>query len=151
MALIHHSLVCKYFSTVTNAAWKNFQWVADLVVKLYPSCTPSFPSSTCEVIVVYWQLGNCTMSISESTRTNHCWGFVSAYQQLQFRLITVRPLKCESVIKSFSAEGRGSWWHLSHQPVLQQPQAKAGCIFYLFLSLYCMRMVKWWRHNWSEL
>lgn len=61
---------------------------------------------------------------------------MSAYQQLQFRLITIRPLKCESVIKSFSAGTHCSSWHLSHRTALPQPQAATGCIFYLFLTVH---------------
>lgn len=74
------------------------------------------------------------------TQTNRCRGFVSAYQRLQFSLITVRPVKRKSVIMPFSAGTHCSSWHLSHHTVLHQPQAMTGCIFCLFLSVYCTCM-----------
>lgn len=39
---------------------------------------------------------------------------------------------------SSSNGARCSSWHLSHYTVLYQPQATAGCIFCLFLSLICL-------------
>lgn len=67
--------------------------------------------------------------------TNHCRGFffTSTYQQRQLGLCNCQRCKMRRV--SSSSGARCSSWHLSHYTVLRQPQATAGCIFFIFLPI----------------
>lgn len=78
---------CRFFVfwNDKSALWENLSTVT------FTQCEGILSESF--FLFLYWQLWTASIC-AKTLNTNHCRGFVSAYQWRQFSLITVRPVKC---------------------------------------------------------